>query len=252
MDVVAAGVHQAAFPAVDDGSLLRGEGERGLFRDGQGVHVAAHHDDGAGLSAVEDAEDARPADARADLQPQALEPGGDDARRPLFLLAELGVGVDVAPDGDELRRDPGRRGPELRVHGLCPRGREEGGSADRYGPKDHQRADKGFSGHRRPPAGVEAILHKHPALVQSGPGREEVERRAGRGILAPLPVVFAKALDAALLVHWHHPRTPSRSGQSSGPVVPGVKFPRPFSPRKGRRASPPAPPRLPPQCAARR
>ena len=60
------------------------------------------------------------------------------AGRPLFLKAELGVGVDVAPDGDELGGDPGRRGLELRVHGFrrrrCgSRGSDGGSSGDRNG-----------------------------------------------------------------------------------------------------------------------
>ena len=98
---------------------------------------------------------------------------------------------------------------------------------------------KGLPGHRRPPAGCRGYLTQTSGpCVNRGREGEEVERRAGRGILPPLPVVFAKALDAALLDHWPHPRTPSRTGQSSGRVVPGVKFPRPSSPRKGRRASP--------------
>jgi len=45
------------------------------------------------------------ADFRADLKPEGFEALGDERRRPRLLEGQLGIGMQVAADGDEIGQD---------------------------------------------------------------------------------------------------------------------------------------------------
>ena len=139
VDVVTAGVHEPGLPAVDDGFLPRGEGQAGLLRDRQGVHVAAHGHDGTGLAALEDPDDARLGVARPDLEAELAEIIGDDAGRARFLEAELRVAVDVLADGDELGGELIGRGLDLLRQGRRGSRRRPQGSRGEQDEEDRER-----------------------------------------------------------------------------------------------------------------
>ena len=99
--IVAAGVHdrdEAAAGGCAGGPA--GIGQARFFENGKRVHVAAEHDDRAG-AVLEDADDARFADAGVRFVAELLEFLGDEGGRLHFLKAELGVGVEVLEDFDE-------------------------------------------------------------------------------------------------------------------------------------------------------
>ena len=94
---------------------LGGERQGGLFRDRQGVHVAAHGHHGTGLGTAQDSQDAGPPDTRPDLQAEGPETVGDEGRCSRLLERELGVFVDVAAEGDKARGHFGREGGDLLI-----------------------------------------------------------------------------------------------------------------------------------------
>ncbi len=100
--VVAAGVHLARD--------FRGVGQAGVLQDRQRVHVGAHADDfaGAGLAALDDADDAGPADARHDLvAAEGFELLGDDAGGTVNVVEQLRVLVQIAAPGGDFVVHPG-------------------------------------------------------------------------------------------------------------------------------------------------
>jgi len=113
---VAAGVHHALFAAAHDRRLPGGEGHGGFLGDGQGVHVPPYHDGAARLPPAENAENAGSADSLADLEAELAKAVRDQGGGAPLLGAQLGVGVDVAPDGDERRGDFAAYEPEFIVH----------------------------------------------------------------------------------------------------------------------------------------
>ncbi len=109
VQVVAAGM---ADP-VDAG----GEGQPGALADGQGIEVGAQRDPVCRLLGPEVGEQPR-AGQPADGDAGPLETLGDDARRAGLLAGELGVGVQVVPERDELVGDRGDAGPEVGEQGV--------------------------------------------------------------------------------------------------------------------------------------
>jgi hypothetical protein len=92
--VMAAGMHAAlVLAAMIEGIVL-------VHR--QRVHVGAQPNGARIVADPDGADDAGLADAGRDLAAPFLELLGHDLRRPLLLEAELGMGVDVTPDGGEL------------------------------------------------------------------------------------------------------------------------------------------------------
>ena len=98
VDVVAAGMHHRRFFAAPDLRRLAGVGQPGLLRQRQGVEVGADHDRGAG-PVLGDRHDAGPAHALGHLIAQRPHLGSELGRRPGFLEAEFGVGVDILVEG---------------------------------------------------------------------------------------------------------------------------------------------------------
>ena len=98
--VVAAGVHHAHGLAQVGGFHLGGEGQVVGFGEGQAVHIGAQGHHGAGLAAAQNAHHAGAAHASLHLQAQLAQVGGDEGGGAGFLVAELGVLVDVAPPGN--------------------------------------------------------------------------------------------------------------------------------------------------------
>ena len=92
--VMAAGMHAAL--------VLAAVIERVVLVHRQGIHVGAQPDGARIVADPDGADDAGLADAGGDLAAPFLELPGHDLRGPLLLEAELGMGVDVAPDGGEL------------------------------------------------------------------------------------------------------------------------------------------------------
>ena len=93
----------------------------GVFLQRQRVHVGAQRQRPARTSRVEHAQQAVAPFRRADhLQPQALQLGGDDARRARFLPAQLGMAVQVAPQRHDFifyRNTVHRKSPSCRFGG---------------------------------------------------------------------------------------------------------------------------------------
>ncbi len=108
VDVVSAGVHDADLLAgCVFGEDVRGVGDAGLFDDGEGVHVAAHEEGGAG-AVFEDADDAEgvgavgvEADVVGDGVAGLAEGVGEQGRGLLLVVGELGVAVELLVGGDE-------------------------------------------------------------------------------------------------------------------------------------------------------
>src|SRR5438067_7167506 len=72
------------------------------FLHGQRIHVGAQADGPVRAAVPDDADHAGDAQAAHDLDAPFIEAGGDHVGGTLFFIAELGVGVDVAPDRFEL------------------------------------------------------------------------------------------------------------------------------------------------------
>ena len=98
MGIVAAGVHHAG--------ILRGEGQAGLLDDGQGVHVGAEGDRGSFPPAADQGHNAVMGDPRLDLiDAHGPQVSGHLGRSPLLAVAQLGMGVEVAPPLDHRRHN---------------------------------------------------------------------------------------------------------------------------------------------------
>ena len=90
--VVAAGVHDAIDRAL--------EWLTGVFGHGERVHVAAQEHCWTGSSRVENGRDTAQRLALDNCQPQTLETLNDFGLRPRQVVAELGVLVKIAPEGN--------------------------------------------------------------------------------------------------------------------------------------------------------
>ncbi len=119
--VVAAGVHDADVLAVPGRPLLRRERHVGAFLDRQAVHVGAQGDHRPGQLAAQQADDAGDRDLGAHVvEAELAQVSGDDGGGADLAVAELGVRVNVAPPGDQLRFDRRHGGIDLggeSVHG---------------------------------------------------------------------------------------------------------------------------------------
>ena len=93
MPVVATRVHHARLP--------RGERRLEPLGERQGVDVGPPGDGAARPIAVENADHARPRDARPHLELGAVQPLGDDLGGAPLLERQLGMAVEVPPEGDE-------------------------------------------------------------------------------------------------------------------------------------------------------
>ena len=71
------------------------------FLDRQRIHVRTQTQGPAALSRAQYPHDSGSADPFMDLQPGGAEQFGDAGRSPHFLEAQFGVGMDVAPQGDQ-------------------------------------------------------------------------------------------------------------------------------------------------------
>jgi hypothetical protein len=147
VDVVAAGMHEADFAAVEGRFVLGSEGQVRFLGDGQGVHVAAHGHNGAGFAALQDAQDAGLGVACPDLEAELAEVVRNDTGGAGLLEAEFRVAVDVLPDGDEFWRElvgqrldllfeGGRGTKRRRVGGRCGQGNKDT-NRDGDGPAFH-------------------------------------------------------------------------------------------------------------------
>jgi hypothetical protein len=132
--VVAAGVHHAHRLAQVHGLDGAGKGQAAGFGEGEGIHVGAQGYYAAGLAALQNAYYAGAGHAGLYFQAQALQLGGDELGSAVFLVAQLGVFVDVAPPGHYLEllgcgqlRDAGVEGGILGVGGGCGQGQPEAG-----------------------------------------------------------------------------------------------------------------------------
>ncbi len=103
--VVAAGVR--------DAGLGRGVLGAAVVVHGQGIHVGAQADGGAGLASLNHRHDARAADAAFGRQAHVLKGVEDDLRRAAFLARELGVGVEIPTPGGHVRGEGGEGGQGL-------------------------------------------------------------------------------------------------------------------------------------------
>jgi len=102
MGVVTAGMHHVDFAAEIIPLRRGGEGEpRGLFHR-QRIHVGAQHHNRTGLAALQQRDHARVGDTSRDVEAEPAQVPGDKRRGAEFLLAELGMLVDIAPPSDQL------------------------------------------------------------------------------------------------------------------------------------------------------
>ena len=95
VSVVTAGMHAAFVP--------RGMIEGVLFLQGQGVHVGAQADRPGRGAAAQGAHDAGATHAGGDLDAPGSEFGRDQGGGAVFLVAKLGMRVDIAPDRLDFR-----------------------------------------------------------------------------------------------------------------------------------------------------
>ena len=91
---MAAGVHQAW--------AATGPDVAGVFNDGQGVHVGAQAQGLAALAALEATDHTGATYSCADLIAPVGELAGHQRGRAVLLKGQLGVGVDVAAQANEL------------------------------------------------------------------------------------------------------------------------------------------------------
>ena len=91
--VVPAGMHQAV--------VATRVGLAAFFDDGQRVHVGADAQRALAAAATQRADDARATEADVDLIAHGAQLVGHQRAGAVFLEADLGVAVDVSPDGYE-------------------------------------------------------------------------------------------------------------------------------------------------------
>ncbi len=141
VNVVAAGVHDAGVEAGGGfGDDVGGVGQAGFFDDGQGIHVGADEEGRAG-AVFEEGDDTEgvgavgvDADVVGDGVAGVAEGGGEDGGGALLVMGELGVGVKVFVEGDEvLRRKGGLGEADGRSNGAQGRGEAGEGGAEQAG-----------------------------------------------------------------------------------------------------------------------
>jgi hypothetical protein len=109
--IVAAGVHHAAAHVVPLGPHGALERDVDFLGDRQRIHVGAQRHHRTRQATPEHAHHARMRHLLAHLDAEGSQVVGDDLRGAHLAVAELGVLVEVAPPGDDLRLDPvGGRG----------------------------------------------------------------------------------------------------------------------------------------------
>ena len=89
-------------------SVALANGKPRLLMDRQRVHVGADHEGGAGPAAFDGADDAGPANARLvrDATPIRVNSRATTPAVRTSSKANLRMGVDIAPDLDQMRLDP--------------------------------------------------------------------------------------------------------------------------------------------------
>ena len=173
--VVAAGVHDSLGRAAVRHVVLLGDRQR--------VHVGAQGDDTAGPAAAQDADDTGAGHRVAHLEAERPQLVGDELPGALLAVAQLGVGVEVAPHRHHLRRDLLGGGKDRRVRGEGPGGR--GGSGRRRGRReeswgeDHREASLENGHHTRPRPG--AGRPRAPRRARAGRPRPRRARATPRG-----------------------------------------------------------------------
>ncbi len=89
-------MHDARFNAFSRlGANFRGEGEAGLFRDRQAIHVRADEEDRS-LAIFHDRDDAGAAHLFGDFELHRLEAAGKLCGGRCFLLRQFGMGMEIA------------------------------------------------------------------------------------------------------------------------------------------------------------
>ena len=91
---------------------MDGERQAGFLLDRQGVHVGADRQDRARTAALDQADDAGPADAGAVRDAQPVKFACDDAGGAYLLEPQLRMGVQVAADLDQAGLDALRQGAD--------------------------------------------------------------------------------------------------------------------------------------------
>ena len=105
--VVSARVHHADVLSHVRRPHLRRERQAGLLGDGQRVDVGANRHDGPGAAAFQQRDDTVPRDAGLHFEAELSQVVGDERRRLLLAVRQLGVLVQVMPDLDDRRRHLG-------------------------------------------------------------------------------------------------------------------------------------------------
>src|SRR5437762_5867735 len=101
MSVVAAGVHDRDKAATSRrAGAAAGVLQTGFFQNGQGVHIATKHDDGAG-AIFQNADHASLADASVRLVAAVFEFLSDKSGCLYFLKCKFWVGMELLEDFDE-------------------------------------------------------------------------------------------------------------------------------------------------------
>jgi hypothetical protein len=113
--------------------------------DGERVHVGAQADRAVGLADLEAADDARLGEPAMDLDAVGRELAGDAVGGQRLLVAELGMGVDVAPDAREL-------GVVALMRSTTGMASSSGARARTRGYTSAPRCREPAAGERRPPS----------------------------------------------------------------------------------------------------
>ncbi len=103
--VMPAGVHDADFLAVVSRACGRLERQVDLLGDRKRVHVRAEGHDAPRLAAFQNADDAGVSNGRLHFDPELAQTVRDELRRACLTVSELGMLMDVAAAGDDLRLD---------------------------------------------------------------------------------------------------------------------------------------------------
>ena len=136
--------------AVEASGVLGAERQVGPLVHRQGVHVGAKsHPAIARVATPQDADHAGAADAGVGLDPPRLQPLGNDGRRARFLEADLGVGVQVMADGNELVGEIGNPGNDGHGGVLGVRSGMGRALSPRRGRPEAQRPDRRRAGRWR-------------------------------------------------------------------------------------------------------
>ena len=104
VDIVAAGVHHSDVLAEERCPDFRGERKSGLLRHRQRIHVGADGDHRPGLPSLQDRDDSRARDAGLDLEAKLAQIVGNERRRLLLAVRELGILMNLVADLGQRRR----------------------------------------------------------------------------------------------------------------------------------------------------